>query len=273
MKNNFNTTYFQIVSLEKKTKRMKLRTIISTVLFCVFLLQSCNLMGKKILVIGHRGAMGHKTENSIASINKALELGVDMIEIDVFKIKSGELVVFHDANVERLTDGKGKIEDYSWEELQKLTLVGNHKIPLLTDVLDAIDAKVVLNIELKGANTAKDVNTIILKYIEEKNWKLSDFMISSFNWEELAIARKVNKEIPIGVLTDDAPEDVIPIAEKLNAISINPNFTKLTRENILVIRETRFLIYPWTVNEEQDIIKMKRMNVDAIFTNFPERIY
>lgn len=256
-----------------KINRMKLRTRISTTLFCVFLLQSCNQMDENIQVIGHRGAMGHETENTIASIKKALELGVDMIEIDVFKIKSGEIVVFHDVNVERLTNGKGKIEDYTWTELQNLTLIGNHKIPLLADILDVIDAKVGLNIELKGANTAKDVNTLILKYINEKGWKLSDFMISSFNWNELAITRNVNKEIAIGVLTDNAPEDAIPIAQKLDALAINPNFGKLTRESILLIKEAGFQIYTWTVNEEQDILKMKRLNVDAIFTNFPERIY
>ena len=98
-------------------------------------------------------------------------------------------------------------------------------------------------------------------------------MISSFNWDELAITRKVNKEIPIGVLTDDAPEDAIPMAKTLNATAINSDFQDLTNENVLKIKEAGFLIYPWTVNDEQDILKMKRMNVDAIFTNFPERIY
>lgn len=252
---------------------MKSRTMIWALFFSVFLQQSCNQMGKKTLIIGHRGAMGHETENTIKSIKKAIELGVDMIEIDVFKIKSGEIVVFHDVNVERLTDGSGKIEDYTWTELQNLTLTGNHKIPLLTDVMDVIDAKVGLNIELKGTRTAKDVNAIILDYVENKGWKLSDFMISSFNWDELAIARDVNMEIIIGVLTSDAPENAIPVAQKLKAIAINPDFGKLTPDNVSQIKDAGLLIYPWTVNEEQDILKMKRMGVDAMFTNFPERVF
>lgn len=259
--------------LTTKFKPMRLRMVLSAFLISVFLLQSCSQMNKKMLVIGHRGAMGHETENTIKSIEKALELGVDMIEIDVFKIKSGEIVVFHDVNVERLTDGTGKIEDYTWAELQNLTLTGNHKIPLLTDVMDVIDAQVGLNVELKGAQTAKDVNRIILDYIENKGWKLSDFMISSFNWDELAIARNINKEINIGVLTGEAPEKAIPVAHKLKAIAINPDFGKLTPDSVLQIKDAGLLIYPWTVNEEQDIIKMKRMGVDAIFTNFPERVF
>ncbi len=244
-----------------------------TMLLYLFLLQSCGEMNKKVLVIGHRGAMGHETENTIASIEKALSFGVDMIEIDVFKIKSGEIVVFHDKNVERLTDGKGNIEDYTWQDLQKITLIGNHKIPLLTDVLNVIDAKVDLNIELKGANTAKDVSNIMDTYSKEKKWSIDNFMISSFNWNELKLMRSYNKEVAIGVLTEDNPDEAIPMAKELNAITINPDSEDLTKENIAKIKKAGFKIYTWTVNDPQEIIKLKRMDVDGIFTNFPERIY
>jgi len=87
-----------------------------------------------------------------------MELGVDMIEIDVFKIKSGEIAVFHDDRLERLTNGGGRIEEYDIVELKMLKLEGNHRIPQLQDVLKEIDHKVRLNIELKGANTADRVN-------------------------------------------------------------------------------------------------------------------
>ncbi len=227
----------------------------------------------KLLVIGHRGAMGHETENTIASIEKALELKVDMIEIDVFKIASGELVVFHDDTVERLTNGTGNIEDYSWEELQKLVVTGNHKIPLLITVLDVIDAKVPINIELKGGGTAKDVNLIMQKYIEEKGWKWDDFLISSFNWEELIIMRQVNNNVAIAILIEEAnPLEALPIAKELKAVAINPDYEKLDIEIVNEIHAAGFKIYPWTVNEEQAILKMKRIGVDGVFTNYPERV-
>ena len=90
-----------------------------------------------------------------------MELGVDMIEIDVFNVKSGETVVFHDDNLERLTNAGGKIEDWSYFELRKVVVDGGHKIPLLQDVLKAINHKVKLNIELKGAGTTDRVNFIL----------------------------------------------------------------------------------------------------------------
>lgn len=224
------------------------------------------------LIIGHRGAMGHETENTIASIEKAISLGVDMIEIDVFNVKSGETVVFHDATLDRLTNAGGAIEDWNYFELRKVIVHGGHKIPKLQDVLKTIEHKVKLNIELKGAGTTDRVNFIINRYIEKEGWKLDDFLISSFKWDELRAMRKLNKDIAIAVLTEDDPADAIAIAQELAAVAINPNFEKLTAANNLKIKEAGFKIYPWTVNEPEDILQMKRFGVDGIITNFPERV-
>ncbi len=226
----------------------------------------------KPLVIGHRGAMGHETENTLASIQKALDFGVDMIEIDVFNVKSGETVVFHDVTVNRLTNGGGKIEKYSYYDLKQLTLDGGHRIPMLQDVLKLIDNKVRLNIELKGSGTTDRVNFIINYYIKEKGWALDNFLISSFKWEELKAMRAKNATIPIAILTEDDPADAIAIAQELSAEAINPYFKKLTPKNKSQIQEAGFKIYTWTVNEPEDINAMKTLGVDGIITNYPERV-
>ncbi|AZQ60217.1 glycerophosphodiester phosphodiesterase [Maribacter sp. MJ134] len=241
-----------------------------SILAVFILITACDM--KKPLVIGHRGAMGHETENSLASIQKALDLGVDMIEIDVFQISSGEIVVFHDEMVDRLTNGPGKIEEYNIYDLKRLTLDGGHKIPMLQDVLKLIDNKVALNIELKGANTSDRVNFIMDYYIKQKNWSPENFIISSFNWEELRTMRKLNDEVAIAVLTEENPIDAIPIAKELNAVAINPYFKNLDLEVVNEIRDAGFKIYTWTVNEPADIDAMKRISVDGIITNFPERV-
>lgn len=224
------------------------------------------------LVIGHRGAMGHETENTIASIEKALELGVDMIEIDVFNVKSGETVVFHDETLDRLANAGGKIEDWTYYELRRVVLDGGHRIPLLQDVLKTIDHKVKLNIELKGSGTTDRVNFIVNYYIKKRGWKTEDFLISSFKWDELKAMRALNQNIPIAVLTEEDPAKAIPIAKELNAVAINPNYRMLNAENNREIKEAGFKIYTWTVNEPEDIAAMKRVGVDGIITNYPERV-
>lgn len=240
-------------------------------LACLLILSNCKKMNET-MVIGHRGAMGHETENTLASVQKALDLGVDMIEIDVFKVSSGEIVVFHDETLERLSNAGGRIEDYNIFDLKRVTLDGNHKIPMLQDVLKLIDHKVPLNIELKGAGTADRVNFIIEYYVKERGWKLEDFLISSFNWKELQDMRKLNKNIPIAVLTDGNPIEAIPVAKELGAVAINPHYKMLTEENIEEIKGEGFKIYTYTVNEPEDIEKIKDLGVDGIFTNFPERL-
>src|SRR6056297_527913 len=249
---------------------MKQRNYLFWVLPLLFL-ASC--MGeKKPLVIGHRGAMGHETENTLASVQKALDLGVDMLEIDVFKISTGEVVVFHDQTVDRLTNGPGNIEEYNISDLSRLILDGGHKIPMLQDVLKLIDNKVALNIELKGANTADKVNHTIDFYTKSRGWSAENFIISSFNWDELRAMRKFNDSIAIAVLTEANPLDALKVATELNAVAINPYFESLDTDTVSKIKQAGFKIYTWTVNELEDIAAMKALGVDGIITNFPERV-
>lgn len=239
----------------------------------LLLFTSCTMMENRPLVIGHRGAMGHVMENTLASVQKAMDMGVDMIEIDVFKIKSGEIVVFHDEDLDRLTDGQGKIEDRTLSELKALTLEGGHKIPELREVLDLLDNRVALNIELKGSGTAIPVNDLIERYIREKGWYPRNFVISSFRWDELRTMRAENELVQIAVLTDKAPEDALAVARELKAMAINPHFSTLNQDNVAHIHGEGLRIFPWTVNEPSDIQKMKELGVDGIITNFPERIH
>ena len=98
----------------------------------------CSFQNKDPLIIGHRGAMGHVTENTIPSIKKAIELGVDGIEIDVFKCKSGEIVVFHDKKLDRLTNSLGYIEDLSYDSIMNIKVKGKYRIPELLEVIDIL---------------------------------------------------------------------------------------------------------------------------------------
>ncbi|WP_235914999.1 glycerophosphodiester phosphodiesterase [Flagellimonas ochracea] len=239
----------------------------------VFLFNNCSMMDSKPMVIGHRGAMGHETENTLASVQKAMDLGVDMIEIDVFKIESGEIVVFHDERVERLTNGGGKVEEYNIVDLHQLILDGGHKIPMIQEVLKLINNQVALNIELKGANTADRVNFILDYYVRERGWTWDNILISSFNWDELREMRKLNSGINIAVLTEDDPLQAIDVAKELNAVAINPDYKTLTEENVAQIQEVGFKIYTWTVNEPNQIEKMKNFGVDGIISDYPERVH
>ncbi len=241
-------------------------------IFFIFFLFACSNEEKNVVTIGHRGAMGHVTENTIPSIQKAIELGVDGIEIDVFKCKSGEIVLFHDKKLDRLTSVKGFIENIDIDSINKIKINDQYKIPLLEEVLEIVPENIFLNIELKGKETAKKVNEILLKKISNNSSKMKNYIISSFDWDELNILRSINKNIPIAILTSNNIDKAIIEGKKINATSINPNYKLLNKKKIQQIKSEGFKVFPYTVNNQSLIEKMKKLQVDGIITDYPERV-
>ena len=235
-------------------------------------MNSCS--NNNTLSIGHRGAKGYVAENTYESISKAIELGVDGIEIDVFKCASGELVLFHDKNLKELTGESGLIENLTTEQLEQFLILGKYKIPTLTDVLKRIKKPLFVNIELKGLNIAQATSKIITDLSKSTSWSLENFIVSSFNWDELEQFRFIDKNTPVGVLVSKSMSmnEAIEFGKKINAQAIHPNFKLLNKKTIKKIKNNGFKIYTWTVNDKIDIDLMKELNVDGIISDYPDRI-
>ena len=226
----------------------------------------------KILKIGHRGAKGHIVENTLESIQKALDLGVDGIEIDVHLCQTGELVVYHDFTLERLTDGTGEIAMKSLEELKSLKIKDQFKIPTLVEVLDLIDKKCLLNIELKGNMTALETCKSIQLYTETKAWKFEDFIVSSFNHDELKTVYNINKNIPLAVLTESELELATDFAATIAAKAIHPHYLLLDKNKVQQLQQLGYKVNTWTVNIMESIALMKIYGVDGIISDYPDRL-
>ena len=226
------------------------------------------------LSIGHRGAKGYVAENTYESISKAIELGVDGIEIDVFKCASGELVLFHDKDLKELTGESGLIENLTIKELEQFLVQGKYKIPTLADVLIRIEKPLFVNIELKGLNTAQATSKIIADISRSTSWSLEHFIVSSFNWDELELFRSIDKNTSVGVLVSKSMSinEAIEFGKKINAQAIHPNFKLLNDKTVKKIKNNGFKIYTWTVNNEDDINFIKKLKVDGIISDYPDRI-
>ncbi len=222
--------------------------------------------------IGHRGAKGHIAENTMESISLALEMGVDAIEIDVHRCSSGELVVIHDFTLDRTSNGEGEVSAKSLQELQTMLVENKYRIPLLTDVLNLIEGKCFINIELKGLNTAVGTCKIMEEYIKKRNWKYSDFIVSSFQKNELFEVYKINPEIPIGVLSKASVKEAIELGKLLKASAIHPSVGIITRENVKLTHQMGFDVNVWTVNDPETIERMKDFGVDGIISDYPDRL-
>jgi len=226
----------------------------------------------KTLIIGHRGTKGYSTENTLDSFQKALDMKVDGVELDVHLSSDREIVVFHDETLDRIADGKGNISNYSLSELKVFRIAKDYQIPSLKEVIDLVDKRCFINIELKGKHTAKPVVDLIENYITNKNWNYSHFQVSSFDWNLLTEVYKLNPEIFIGVLTEIDLDSALAFAKSIKAKSINPNFRLLTAENTEQLQEEGLQVFPWTVNETADIQKIKSFKVEGIISDFPDRI-
>ena len=226
------------------------------------------------LSIGHRGAKGYVAENTYESIKKAIELNIDGIEIDVFKCESGELVLFHDEDLKKLTGESGLIENSSIKELEQFLVLGKYKIPTLEEILVKIEEPIFVNIELKGLNTAEATSQIIQYYVKNTSWGYENFIISSFNWLELEQLRLIDKNTPVGVLVGRSTRinEAIEFGKKINAQAIHPNYALLNDITVKKIKNNGFKIYTWTVNNIDDINFMKKLKVDGIISDFPDKI-
>ena len=225
-----------------------------------------------MLKIGHRGAKGYEPENTLIAFEKAINLGVDGIELDVHLSSDNELIVIHDETVDRTTNGKGEVNQLSLKELKALKIELTEKIPTLNEVLDVVNKRCFINIELKGIGTAQPVIQLIAHYISEKNWDYNNFIISSFDWKMLEETHSLDSKIKIGVLTEESIDKALAFAKKINAFAINPDYELLSKENVILMQQNGFEVYPWTVNSENAIQKIKSFNVNGIISDFPDRI-
>ena len=225
-----------------------------------------------MLKIGHRGAKGYEPENTLVSFQKALNMQVDGIELDVHLSADGELVVIHDETIDRTTNGHGFVNQLSLRELKQVRIINEQEIPTLQEVFDLVNQDCFINIELKNYDTATKVVKLIEKYVSKKNWRYDHFLVSSFDWNALQQVRFLNDKIQIGVLTETDLDLALAFAKFIQAKSIHPHFHLLTKENTAKIQEKGIQVFPWTINEIEDIQKIIAFKVNGIITDFPNRI-
>ncbi|HEY4627916.1 MAG TPA: glycerophosphodiester phosphodiesterase family protein [Flavobacterium sp.] len=225
-----------------------------------------------MLKIGHRGAKGYEPENTFVSFQKALDMQVDGIELDVHLSADGEIIVIHDESIDRTTNGKGFVNALSLRELKAFRINGTYEIPTLAAIFDLVNQDCFINIELKSYEATDKVVSLIEKYVTKKGWKYNRFLVSSFDWNALQQVAFLNDKIPIGVLTETDLDLALAFAKFIQAKSIHPHFHLLTKENTAKIQGKGLQVFPWTINELEDIQKIKTFNVNGIITDFPNRI-
>jgi glycerophosphoryl diester phosphodiesterase len=222
-------------------------------------------------IIGHRGAAGTSPENTLLSIKEALNYGVDWVEIDV-RIVDDTIIVLHDETLDRTTNGSGSIYQYSIADLRKVDAGCGEKIPLLVEVMQAIDARAGLNIEIKQQHIVQQLISLTNEYLAlQPNWR-NHLMLSSFIPEVMTELSLVAPDgCLLGALSDSNLVDPIQLAHRFNAYSTNISLGQLSRALVEQAHRHGLKVLVYTVNDAADIRRCFELSVDGIFTDFPER--
>lgn len=218
--------------------------------------------------IGHRGARGEKPENTLLGIRHALELGLDGIEIDIHLSQDGELVVIHDETLDRTTNGKGAVKQYTLEKLKTFDAGSGEKIPTLSEVIDLMkEFKKELFIEMK----VPGVEEKILKLIKEK--KFSNLSIlKAFNHRLILNFKNMAPDIRAQVLMDSLPIDPVSIIKSAKADGISLNTKMIDKLVVDQSHQAGFFVTTWNANTKEDLAKFREMKVDYICTDYPSLV-
>ncbi|MFC6872473.1 glycerophosphodiester phosphodiesterase [Halobellus marinus] len=199
-------------------------------------------------------------ENTEAAF-RAVAPKADIVECDVQRCRSGELVVFHDETVERVTDGSGRVDERDWSRLRELDVHGSgERIPLLDEVLRAVPADTGITVELKAEGIASEV-------VERVRTVENEVIVSSFYWEELRRSEAAGAS-SLAVLCHEDPDGALSVADELDADYIHPPKELCIESDIVERAHDRGVkVNVWTGETPEDIVELREAGVDGISVN------
>ena len=223
----------------------------------------------KPICFAHRGASGHEPENTLLAVQKALSLGAPWIEVDVYAVEN-QLIVIHDPTLERTTNGSGHVMERTISYLRSLDAGKGQRMPFLREVFDLVSDQAGINVELKGPNTAEPVISLTDEYVMNHHWTYDRVIVSSFDHDELKKVKALQPKILIGALISRIPENGAQFAEALGAYSVHVKMRVINRRFVDDAHQRNLKVFVYTVNSPEEIEELRSLDVDGIFTNYPE---
>lgn len=236
------------------------------------------------MIVAHRGASGAAPENTMAAFERAFEIGVDFIELDVHETKDGQIMVIHDATVDRTAKGgvRGPIANLTFEQIRALDAgswkapeYAGEKIPTFHEVLVAFKGRAKILIEIKATGIEQKVADIILATEMEDS-----VFLQSFDVETVRRCRQLLPQVPAGVLYSRPAatfaamlgyeKKVMSTAADVGASFIGVDYRALNAKLVNRAKAEGLKVYAWTVNEETDMRSMMEMGVNGIISNYPD---
>ncbi len=229
-------------------------------------------------IIAHRGASGYAPENTLAAFAKALELGADMVEMDIHLSKDGEIMVIHDDTLERTTNGRGHVCDYTVADLKELdashhfSAYRGERLPTLPEVIELVNRRAGLVIEIKnGPVFYPGIEAKLVRLLEQYDL-VTQTIVIAFYHPSLQIVKQLNPAIQTGILYAAGLLEPWTIAAAVGAQALHPCYEYTTPEMIVEAQRRGYRVHPWTIDQPADLERWAASGVDAITTDFPDRL-
>jgi glycerophosphoryl diester phosphodiesterase len=233
----------------------------------------------RVWVVGHRGAMGHCPENTMASFQRGLELGADWIELDVHLTRDSELAVIHDETVDRTTDGHGLVKDHTLAELKQLDAgawfgakYAGQRIPTLDEVLEwARQHNTVVDIEIKNGPIYYDGIEQAVVTALDRTGMTEQVIVISFDHQAAHRVKALDSRVATGVLYFGRPVDAgVGLARAANADAVLPNVGFVTPDDVRMAHAAGLAMAPWASSDPAILRRLLAAGVDGIGTNHPD---
>ncbi|MDT0484177.1 MULTISPECIES: glycerophosphodiester phosphodiesterase family protein [Streptomyces] len=215
------------------------------------------------LTIGHRGVMGTEPENTLRSFVAAQQAGLDLIELDLHLSKDGALVVMHDTDVDRTTDGTGPIAEKTLTELRALDAGRGERVPVFEEVLDAVRSP--LQAEIKDIAAARALAEVMIR----RNL-VSRVEVSSFHDEAIAEIGRLVPGVRTALIGSRFGPDIVERAVEAGAGTVCLNIRRLTLEVVEAARKADLKIIGWVVNTQDHLKLVRALELDGATTDYPE---
>jgi glycerophosphoryl diester phosphodiesterase len=217
-----------------------------------------------MLRIGHRGARAYEPENTLRSFERALKIGVNAVELDVRKTKDSNLIVIHDADVKKTTNGEGLVNELTLDQIKDFSTEKGEKIPTLKEALDLLDKRVRVLIELKEEGLEEEV----LRLVHEKNLGKNVILVS-FIEEVLRKVRELDKTVETGLIYAKH-KNPLKAALELKAQYLVGFYRFVHTANVEKAHENGLKVVVWTVNTPEEIAAYIKKGVDGVASDKPD---
>jgi glycerophosphoryl diester phosphodiesterase len=216
-------------------------------------------------IMGHRGAPASEPENTLRSFKRALSMGVAAVELDVQLTKDGRLAVIHDETVDRTTNGRGPVKDFTLAELQRLNAGRGEPVPSLEEVFDLVKGKAYLVVEMKQPESAP-----ALLHFFRKHQAFEFARVISFWHPAVKTLKEQEPRLQTGILMVGCPVDPVGLAQAARADALVLQYTYVTPELVASAHTHGLHVCVWNIDDTDKLKPYLTMNLDGIGSNRPD---